>query len=78
MEANRMGIDASPKVIPRLNLDNETFQFVKKLNVGDKGNMSFNGIIKSHSGKENDDDEESKVIRFTSIDLNSTRPARLI
>lgn len=78
MEANRVGIDASPKIIPRLRLDKETFDFVKKLNVGDKGDMKFAGVVKSHSGKENDDDQETKVIKFTNIDLNSSRSARLI
>lgn len=77
MEANRVGIESSPKIIPRLRLDKETFDFVKNLKVGNKGEMKFGGIIKSHSGKESDDDEESKVIKFTNIDLSSTRNARL-
>lgn len=77
MEANRVGISDSPKVIPRMRLDNDTFDFAKKLKVGDKGDMNFNGVVKAHSGKENDDDEESKVIKFTNIELNSTRSARL-
>lgn len=77
MEASRAGITDSPKVIPRLRLDNDTFDFAKKLKVGDKGDMKFSGIVKAHSGKEGDDDEESKVIKFTNIELNSTRNARL-
>lgn len=78
MESNRVGISESPKVIPRIRLDNDTFDFAKKLNVGDKGDMRFSGIVMAHSAKESDDDDETKVIKFTNIDLTSNRNARLI
>lgn len=78
MEANRMGNSESPKVIPRMRLDNDTFDFAKELKVGDKGDMKFSGVVKSHTGKENEDDEETKSIKFTNIELNSNRNARLV
>lgn len=77
MEASRSGIESSPKLIPRLRLDNDTFDFAKSLKVGDKGVMKFSGIVKAHSGAEKDGDEETKVIKFSNIDLNSTRTARI-
>lgn len=70
MEASRTATN-QPTI--SMTLDPNVFSFAKKLKVGDKGIMKFNGIIKSHYAKQQQEEQETKTMQIHNLKQGSRR-----